>query len=115
MPIRTALTALSATLLLALVPSAAQARTCTPPRYPGSGYFTSLKAYSVSCSTAKKVTLAHYNCRTSRGKRPKGRCSRTVLGYRCSERRTTIPTEIDARVTCRNGSKRVVYTYQQNL
>jgi hypothetical protein len=37
-----------------------------------------------------------------------------VLGYSCSERRNTIPTEIDARVTCRRGSKRVVYTYQQN-
>jgi hypothetical protein len=107
------------TLLLAgclavacLAPASASAATCSPPDYPGSGYFTSLKTKNVGCKTGRKVTLAHYNCRIEHGK--KGRCKRRVLGYRCSEKRTTIPTEINSRVTCKKGTRRVVYTYQQN-
>jgi hypothetical protein len=99
-------------LALALaLPSSAQAATCTAPKYPGSGYFTSLKVSKVSCSTGRSVTLSHYRCRTRSG--PKGRCGR-ASGYRCSERRTTISTEINGRVTCKRGSRSVVYTYQQN-
>jgi hypothetical protein len=37
-----------------------------------------------------------------------------VLGYSCSEKRTSIPTEINSRVTCKKGQRRVIYTYQQN-
>lgn len=88
------------------------ARSCSVPRYPGSGYFTSLTVKRVSCATGRKVTLAYYRCRTRSGRA--GRCHKRVLGYRCRERRVTIPTEIDARVSCRRGDKRVVHTYQQN-
>lgn len=96
----------------AAAPATAAAGSCSPPSYPGSGYFTSLKVSHVSCKTGRTVTLAHYRCRTENGR--KGRCKRRVHGYRCSERRTVIPTEIDSRVTCKKGSRRVVYTYQQN-
>ena len=91
---------------------AAAARSCAPPDYPGAGYFTSLNVRAVSCRKGRKVTLAHYNCRTENGRA--GRCRRRVLGYRCTEERNSIPTEINARVTCRDGSAKVVYTYQQN-
>jgi len=91
---------------------AAAARACTVPDYPGAGYFTSLKVKRVSCDKGRKVTLAHYRCRTESGRA--GRCERRVLGNRCSERRTSIPTEINARVKCRKGDARVIYTYQQN-
>ena len=94
-------------------PTATAAATCSPPKYPGNGYFTSLKTRRVSCSTGKKVALAHYRCRTRNGK--KGRCGRRVLGFSCSERRNSIPTEINSRVTCRDGGKRVEFTYQQNI
>jgi hypothetical protein len=97
---------------LCLVPSTASATACTPPAYPGSGYFQTLNTKHVSCKTGRKVTLAHYRCRIEHGK--KGRCKRKVLGYRCSEDRQTIPTEIQSRVTCKRGARRVVYTYQQN-
>ena len=97
----------------ALVPSATSAATCSPPSYPGSGYFTSLKTKKVGCKTGKKVTLAHYRCRIKNGK--KGRCDHKVLRYKCTEVRNSIPTELNARVTCKRGAKRVVYTYQQNL
>jgi len=94
-------------------PVATASASCSPPRYPGSGYFTSLSVKRVGCATGRKVTLAHYRCRTRNGRR--GRCHRPVLRYRCSETRTTIATEINGRVTCRRGARRVVYTYQQNL
>ena len=98
-------------LLLAL-PAAGQARSCSPPRYPGSGYFTSLKVTGTSCATGRKVTLAHYRCRIKNG--VKGRCRSRVLRFRCTETRDAIRTQYNARVICKRGSAKVVYTYQQN-
>jgi len=94
-------------------PVAQAARACAPPSYPGSGYFTSLTVKRVSCRTGRRVTLAHYRCRTKSG--PRGRCRHKVLHYSCQERRNSIPTEIDGRVTCRRGARTVIYTYQQNV
>jgi hypothetical protein len=96
----------------AAAPATAAAATCSSPSYPGSGYFTSLKVKHVGCKTGRTVTLAHYRCRTENGR--KGRCNRRVRGYRCSERRESIPTEFNSRVTCKKGAKRVIFTYQQN-
>lgn len=119
------LTAVSATIALAVAvapgvsaasaehkPTATAASTCKPPRYPGSGYFTSLRGSHVSCTTGRKVALAHYHCRIKHGKA--GHCG-AVVGYHCSERRNAIPTEIDSRVTCHTGSRKIVFSYQQNL
>ena len=94
-------------------PVAHSARTCSEPAYPGSGYFTSLTVKGVTCATGRKVTLAHYRCRTRSG--PSGRCHQRVLRYTCSERRNSIPTEIDGRVTCKRPGRTVIYTYQQNV
>lgn len=114
--------ALAATLLAVLIaaapaaaapaPVAAAAKSCGTPTYPGQGYFTSLKVRRTSCATGRRVALAHHACRTEDG--PMGRCSRKVKGYRCSEKRVSIPTEMNSRTTCRRGGKRVVFTYQQN-
>ena len=88
------------------------ARSCSVPDYPGSGYFTSLTVKGTSCATGRKLARAYYRCRTRSGRR--GRCHRRVLRYSCRERRQTIPTEIDGKVTCRRGARRIVHTYQQN-
>ena len=88
------------------------ARSCSVPDYPGSGYFLSLSVKGTSCANGRKLALAYYRCRTRSGRA--GRCHRRVLRYSCRERRQTIPTEIDAKVTCRRGGKRVIHTYQQN-
>jgi hypothetical protein len=116
---RVLVTLLSCALLAAVVASAASAapvaraaKTCTPPKYPGQGYFTSLQVTGTSCTTGKKLALAYYRCRVKSG--VKGRCTKRVLHYKCSEHRTSIPTEINARVTCKRGSAKVVHTYQQN-
>jgi hypothetical protein len=91
-------------------------QTCTPPKYPGSGYFTGkIRVTNISCSYGKRFVVAYYKCRTKNGSRPAGRCVTKVLGFSCTEKRESIPTEIDARVTCRRGTQRIVHTYQQNI
>ena len=102
----------AALALLVALPASASAATCTPPKYPGSGYFTSLKATKVSCSEAAKVALAFHRCRTRSS--VKGRCTSKVRKFSCRETRTTISTEINGRVTCTRGSRKVQLTYQQN-
>ena len=94
-------------------PIAHAARNCSPPKYPGTGYFTSLTVSGTSCATGTKVALAYYHCRLHSG--PAGRCRGGVLGFSCQEQRESIPTEIDARVTCRRHSETVIHTYQQDL
>jgi hypothetical protein len=94
-------------------PVASSAATCTPPKYPGSGYFTSLSVTKTSCSTGGKVAKAYYRCRIAHG--PSGRCTKRVDGYKCTEKRRSIATEINATVTCKRGSKVVKHSYQQNL
>jgi hypothetical protein len=115
-----ALTACAAVAALVLAgsalgagPHAGATKTCPAPKYPGSGYFTSLSVSGTGCSTGRRLALAYYRCRTKSG--PKGRCTRRVNGFKCSETRNSIPTEINARVRCKSGGKRVVHTYQQNL
>lgn len=93
---------------------ASAAKSCSPPKYPGTGYFTTMSVSGLSCSSGKKVVLAHYRCRVKNG--VKGRCpsSTRINGYRCTEKRRSISTEIDGVVTCRKGSKKVTYSYQQD-
>ncbi len=109
-----------ALLALAALPAgtAAAARAhaahyCSTPKYPGTGYFTSLTVSGTSCSTGDKLIVAYYHCRLHHGAR--GTCHSTVLGYSCKEIRKSIPTEIDAKVTCKRGSATIVHYYQQDL
>jgi hypothetical protein len=112
-----ALTALAATGGAAdASPVLRASRSCTPPKYPGQGYFTGkIRVTNIGCAYGKRFVVAYYKCRTRNGTRPSGRCTSKVLGFSCTERRETIPTEIDARVTCHRGTQHIVHTYQQNL
>ena len=78
----------------------------------GATYVTSLSVTRVSCSRGKRVVKAYNACRKAHGG-VKGRCPRKVLGYRCSEHRQSIPTEITARVSCKAHSRRVRFNYEQ--
>jgi hypothetical protein len=92
-------------------PTAHSAKNCSHlPTYPGNGYFTSLSVTRVTCNTGKKVMKDHYRCRTRHGIR--GKCGR-VDGYSCTEKRDSISTEFVSKVTCKNGSRKVFYTYLQ--
>jgi hypothetical protein len=102
----------AAALLATASASGAAAKTCKPPKYPGVGYFTSLNVTGVTCAQGNKFVVAYYKCRTKHG--AAGKCTSKVEGYTCKETRNSIPTEIDARVTCTHGHKKIVHTYQQD-
>ncbi|MCW3013318.1 MAG: hypothetical protein JWO02_410 [Solirubrobacterales bacterium] len=92
-------------------PTASAAATCgSLPNYPGVGYYLQLKATGLGCTSAKKVMTAHYRCRTKSSKT--GTC-KSVSGYKCTEKRTLSPENYDSKVTCKKGSKKVYYVYQQ--
>jgi hypothetical protein len=89
------------------------ARACSPPRYPGNGYFTSLHVFNTSCSTGGKVAVAWYHCRLRHG--IYGHCNQPVLHFSCREgKRVSTSILFEAKVTCRRGSATVVHTYTQN-
>jgi hypothetical protein len=96
-------------------PVASAAATCNikgKERRLGATYVTSVRAYGLSCRSALSLVRDYHRCRRNRGGAD-GRCPR-VNGYRCSESRTSSPTQYDSRATCRRGSKRVVQRYTQN-
>lgn len=92
---------------------ASAATTCSNlGKYPGQGYFTSLKVTNISCAGGKDVMRAHYRNRIENGG-IKGR-ARSFNGWTCTERRQAIATEYNARVICKKSGRTVNYTYQQN-
>jgi hypothetical protein len=89
---------------------------CAPPAYPGAGAFTGkIQVTNASCTLGKRVVVAYYNCRTKSGTKPAGRCTSKVLAFNCAETRTSGPAQIEARVTCRHGTQRIVHSYQQTV
>jgi len=116
---------------IAVVPSMAQAKTfsCgdvpvskTPAGLKG-GYLTgitvtgSYSKKSSACKSGNALALAYYKCRAKKGIR--ATCSgKTINGLKCSESRpadSQSDDQINARVTCKKGSKKIVHNYQQNL
>jgi hypothetical protein len=96
------------------VASAAASCSVSKIKYPSTGYITSLKTTKVSCRTGAKVAVSFTKCRLKHGK--KGKCTSKVSGYSCKEgQRQSISSEFDARVTCKKGTKKIVFTYQQDL
>jgi hypothetical protein len=81
----------------------------------GATYVTSLRVRAVSCATGERVEKAFQSCRRAKGVR--GRCTRRVLRFSCSETRPSdeqIPTQLNGHVTCRRGTRRVAFVYQQD-
>jgi hypothetical protein len=112
---RVALLAVLVAALLLALPAAASARTCSvkgKERRLGATYVTAVSATGISCAGALDVVRGYHRCRRRRGGAD-GRCPR-FSGYRCSERRTSSPSQYDSRATCRKGGRRVVQRYTQN-
>ena len=111
-----ALTALQSEAALGSAPSAnAAAKRCNisgDERKLGPTYVTSLRVSGVSCRTGRRVVRRYYRCRINAGGR-RSRCHSTVLGFSCKERRQSISTQFDARVTCSRGAARVWHDYTQ--
>lgn len=101
-------------------PSLAATKACSAPKYPNTnpgGYFTLLQVKGVACRTGRSVAVAHYRCRVAHGGR-KGRCDSKVRKYSCSESRpagSQSEEQLNAKVTCKRGSRRIIFAYQQNL
>jgi len=99
--------------------SVAKTTACSVPDYPNTnpgGYFTSLQVSGVSCKVGRSLVVKFYKCRVKHGL--KGRCTSKVLGYSCRESRpadSQSPEQLNAKVTCKRGKRRIVHTYQQNL
>jgi hypothetical protein len=94
----------------------------TPAGLKG-GYLTNITVTgsyskkSSACRSGNALALAYYKCRRHKG--IKASCSgRTINGLKCRESRpanSQSDDQINARVTCRKGSKKIVHYYQQNL
>jgi hypothetical protein len=113
--LRTLLLALATVAAIALIPATASAASCKLPsdgKGFGPTYLLTLKTAKTSCAKGKAVVKAFHACATAKG--PKGHCAKQVLGYTCTERRgAAIPTQFDARATCRKGKVRVSFAYTQ--
>ena len=112
-PATSAVALAALTLLFAAAPT--PAATCSvsgKERELGATYVTSVKASGTSCRRALRLVKAYHRCRRENGGAD-GRCRR-VKGYRCTERRTTSPTQYDSKATCKDGDRRVVQQYTQN-
>lgn len=80
----------------------------------GASYVTPLAVKNTSCGKGMKVVKAFNQCRKANGGAD-GRCKSKVLGYKCEEgKRTSSPAQYSADVVCKNGSKKVVFSYTQN-
>lgn len=115
-----------AVALVAALPAAAPAQDADAPqahaakrcgisgqqRSLGPTYVLAVSTRRVSCRKAKRVVRAYHACRYRNGGK-RGKCPR-VSGFRCSERRSGIRSQFDARATCKKGRRRVKHTYTQN-
>jgi hypothetical protein len=92
------------------------AGTCGIPHggeHLGPTYLTSLTVSGTSCGTGFAVVRAYHSCQLEHGG-VKARCTSTVDGFRCSEKRgPSIPTEFYSSVSCQESSARVDYKYSQ--
>jgi hypothetical protein len=109
----------AAIALLAAAPAAPAATSCKlslkKSQQLGATYVTNLKVRGVTCAGAQRVVKAFHSCRREKG--VKGRCTRKVLKYSCSDRRPAseqIPTQLNGHVTCARRDRRVTFDYQQN-
>jgi hypothetical protein len=83
----------------------------------GASYVLPLKVKNTSCGKGQKVAKAFNECRKDHGGR-NGHCKSQVLGYKCDEGKRTYNgtrTQYYAHVVCKNGSKKVIFDYTQDL
>jgi hypothetical protein len=97
------------TVHAAPAPAAHAAATCDVKkdgRRLGATYVTALTATKVSCAKAKRLVKAFNTCRHAHGG-VKGKCT-SFSGYRCTEKRQSIPTELEAKASCRASGGRAL-------
>ena len=101
---------------LAVTGAPRSAASCNPPKYPGSGYFTGkIRVTNVSCTYGKRFVVAYYSAARATARGPTGAARTRCAASAAPRSASRSPTEIDARVTCRRGTQKIVHTYQQNI
>jgi hypothetical protein len=122
----------SATVVLAVsgvawLPSVSAARTVRPTaqaaattcKLPGEGrtlgatYVEKLTVSGTTCTTGISLIKQYNACRKKAGGAA-GKCTKTIMGYRFTEKRQSSPIAFIALVTAKNGTKAVNFTYTQN-
>jgi hypothetical protein len=112
--------ALALAALLALpfaLPAQAKTTKCNVQRDSdkyGPSYITSLKVTNTTCKRGKEVVRAFHKCRHAHGGRD-GRCPKTARpeGYKCTETRSKIATQLTGHVTCTKSSVKIVHDYTE--
>ena len=93
------------------------------------GYYLGLTVSGgATCSSARSLQAAWQSCRlkSSRAAKCQGAGQAPNLpakkykvaklhGYKCTEVRQAIPTQVTGAVSCTSGKKKVSWTYQQNV
>jgi hypothetical protein len=107
---------LSATAKAAEQPVAHEARACTlAGRYYSLGptYVEKLSVSHTSCATGVKVIKSYDACRLKAGG-AKGRCTSKVLGFKCSEKRSSSAVQFVASARCTKRREVVKFSYSEN-
>lgn len=90
------------------------------------GYYLGLTiSGGAKCASARSLQAAWQSCRLKSGLAGKcGGAGQTqgkklkvarLHGYKCTELRQAIPTQVTGAVSCSSGAKKVAWTYQQNV
>lgn len=79
----------------------------------GPTYVESLQVSRTSCATGVSVIKAYNSCRLKAGG-AKGYCRSKVLGFSCSEKRSSSGVQFIAKVRCTKGRAVVTFAYSQN-
>jgi hypothetical protein len=79
----------------------------------GPTYVELLNVTGTNCTTGAKVIEAYNRCRLNAGG-VKGSCHSKVLGFRCSEKRSTGPVQFVASAHCTARREVVTFSYSEN-
>jgi hypothetical protein len=103
----------AASAVAAPVASAAASCTASTATLAG-GYYIPKSHKGVSCATQKGLEAGFQACRLKHGGQ-KGKCTSKILGFTCKEgKRSSIPTNFFATVTCKKAKASFSYVYEQN-
>ena len=113
-----AVVALAALPAAARVPAGVSAKSCSLSEDEingglGASYVYSLDVRNLDCGKAKKLVKKFHKCRHSNGGR-NGHCS-SFKGYSCKEHKLdSSPQLLQAKATCKSGSKKFKQTFGES-
>jgi hypothetical protein len=79
----------------------------------GPTYVDAILVSRTSCAAGGNVIKSYNHCRLKAGG-VKGFCHSKVLGFHCSEKRSSSPVQFGATVLCVAGRKVVTFFYSEN-